>query len=214
MRDGPLLRATKRVALWNFRVEVGLHRATLGAQLTTCELSPSGSSRLKFGFSANPGHPTLPLARVASGGELSRVLLAFRLATEAAGRALLFDEIDAGAGGKTAERIALSLWKASRNTQVIAVTHWPQVAGFADAHLVVSKLSVADGTTSRITRMEGSERVEELARMLGGDPNTGRLHAQKLLQSGPPADSGAPPSDSGKEPNDKRRRSSRCRNAA
>jgi len=158
-----------------------------GAHFETCiregELGITGTTQVEYAFSANPGHKPEPLSRVASGGELSRVLLCFRLATESSGAMLVFDEIDAGAGGQTAEKIAASLKRASESAQVLCVTHWPQVAGVADQHFSVNK-QVSDGTTrSSVVAVSGEERVGEIGRMLGGATKTAREHASALVRA-------------------------------
>lgn len=158
-----------------------------GAHFETCihdgELSPTGTSQVEYLFSANLGHQPQALSRVASGGELSRVLLCFRLATESAGAMLIFDEIDAGAGGQTAEKIAASLKRAAQSTQVLCVTHWPQVAGVADRHFSVSKRVVEGTTCSTVAAVSGHERVVEIGRMLGGATKTAREHASALVRA-------------------------------
>jgi DNA repair protein RecN (Recombination protein N) len=163
---------------------VGLGSAHFETHLSRGDLTSTGITHLDFGFSANPGHEPQPLSRVASGGELSRVLLCFRLATEYAGAMLVFDEIDAGAGGKTAEKIAASLRRASCSSQVLCVTHWPQVAGVADAQLAVQKHISGDSTQTDVVEVRGEQRLQELSRMLGGEEKTARQHACRLVARG------------------------------
>ncbi len=170
---------------------LGLGAAELRGHLSEGELTSTGTTQLELGFSANLGHPALPLSRVASGGELSRILLGFRLVTDSGAPVLLFDEIDAGAGGKTADKIAQSLKRASRSSQVIAITHWPQVAGMADCHLAVEKAVQEDTTRTLVTPLSYAQRATELARMLGGDPETARHHAYRLLGTAPAPSLGA-----------------------
>lgn len=154
--------------------------AALGVQVQAAALSPSGATQVELQFSANPGHPAAPLGRVASGGELSRVLLALKVASRHGQGTAVFDEIDAGAGGHVAERIGERLRHAARSAQVICVTHWPQVAAFADAHWVVCKSGAVAAT--RVRRVEGDERLDELSRMLGGRRRSARSHAAHLLE--------------------------------
>ncbi len=161
--------------------EVGLPGAQFETHISRGELGPTGITQLSFAFSANPGHPPQPLSRVASGGELSRVLLCFRLATESSGAMLVFDEIDAGAGGKTAEKIAASLKRAGRAGQVLCVTHWPQVAGIADHQYSVRKDIEGGKARTSARYVSGEERLQEISRMLGGTAETARQHASALV---------------------------------
>lgn len=169
---------------------VALHipRARLEAkveQLPPEQLGPRGLDRVEFLFSANPGEPLAPLNRVASGGELSRVLLAVKsvLSTGDSVTTYVFDEVDAGVGGAVAEAIGRRLHTASRQRQVLCITHLPQIAAFADAHFRVEKHTHAGRTTTRVLRLSDEDRVEELARMLGGSRVTAsaREHAQALI---------------------------------
>jgi DNA repair protein RecN (Recombination protein N) len=158
-----------------------------GAHFETCvhegDLGPTGTTQVEYLFSANLGHQPEALSRVASGGELSRVLLCFRLATESAGAMLVFDEIDAGVGGQTAEKIAASLKRAAESAQVLCVTHWPQVAGVADRHFSVTKTVVEGTTESTVVAVSGDDRVGEIGRMLGGATKTAREHASALVRA-------------------------------
>ncbi|HYM13374.1 MAG TPA: DNA repair protein RecN [Bryobacterales bacterium] len=157
--------------------------------------TPRGVDRVRFLVSPNPGEPPRPLELVASGGELSRITLAIKtcLAGEppprsAAGhpRTLVFDEIDAGIGGRAAEAVGRRLHRLSRCYQLLCVTHLPQIAGFADHHYSVDKQVKAGRTVTTVTEIQGDERVQELARMLSGAEVTPAAlrHAQQLLQSG------------------------------
>jgi DNA repair protein RecN (Recombination protein N) len=150
------------------------------------ELGPRGLDRVEFLFSANPGEPLAPLTRVASGGELSRVLLALK-GTLAAGDQVatyVFDEVDAGVGGAVAEAIGNRLSRAARHHQVLCITHLPQIAAFADAHFRVDKRTQAGRTVTRVAQLDESERITELARMLGGSrvSDTALQHARQLLE--------------------------------
>jgi len=150
------------------------------------QLSAHGLSRVQFLFSANPGEPLAPLTRVASGGELSRVLLALKgvLSTGDSVATYVFDEVDAGVGGAVAEAIGRRLRRAAERHQVLCITHLPQIAAFAHAHLRVEKQSRAGRTTTRVAVLDGGERREELARMLGGSRVTesARQHAGQLIE--------------------------------
>lgn len=148
-----------------------------------------GGDRVQFLFTANPGSPLLPLTKVASGGELARAMLALRLVltatTPAAGTdaTYVFDEVDAGIGGKAADAVGAALAEVGRGHQVLIVTHLAQVAAQADVQLVVAK-DVRDGTTTTtVTGVEGDMRIGELARMLSGDErgDAARAHAAQLL---------------------------------
>jgi DNA repair protein RecN (Recombination protein N) len=145
-----------------------------------------GVDQVEFGFAAHRGMTVLPLSKSASGGELSRVMLALEvvLATsrkQAAGTTMVFDEVDAGVGGRAAVQIGRRLARLARTHQVIVVTHLPQVAAYADVHLMVHS-SGRDGA-SGVRRLDGDDRVAELARMLAGlgESDSGRAHARELL---------------------------------
>lgn len=146
-----------------------------------------GVDAVEFGFAARRGardaNAVLPLNRSASGGELSRVMLALEvvLSASAAGTTMVFDEIDAGVGGRAAVQIGRRLARLARTHQVIVVTHLPQVAAYADTHLVVETA----GDASEVRRLDREQRVAELARMLAGlgESDTGRAHAAELLDA-------------------------------
>ena len=147
-----------------------------------------GVDEVEFGFAAHRGMNVLPLAKSASGGELSRVMLALEvvLATsrkEAAGTTMVFDEVDAGVGGRAAVQVGRRLARLARTHQVIVVTHLPQVAAYADVHLVVH--GAGPKGTSVVRRVTDDDRVAELARMLAGlgDSDSGRAHARELLET-------------------------------
>jgi DNA repair protein RecN (Recombination protein N) len=134
---------------------------------------------------AHPGAPALPLQKGASGGELSRVMLAIEVVFAGAGgpETLVFDEVDAGVGGRAAVEIGRRLARLARRHQVLVVTHLPQVAAFADRHLVVAKDAGGAVTTSGVRVVEHTDRTRELARMLAGLPDSdlGIAHAEELL---------------------------------
>ena len=150
------------------------------------EPNADGDDETEFLVTANPGQPLRPIARVASGGELSRISLAVQVA--AAGRALtpclVFDEVDAGIGGAVAEIVGRQLQSLGERAQVLCVTHLPQVASQAGRHLRVLKLTDGRTTRTSITDLRGTERVEELARMLGGVEisQKAREHAREMLK--------------------------------
>ncbi|MGU3437447.1 DNA repair protein RecN [Actinomycetes bacterium M1A6_2h] len=147
----------------------------------------SGTDEVEFRLSAHSGAQSLPLNKSASGGELSRVMLALEvvLAQSDSGATMVFDEVDAGVGGRAAVEIGKRLARLARTHQVIVVTHLPQVAAFADTHLVVDKTDGKKGANSGVRTLTDADRVVELARMLAGldDTETGRAHAEELLQT-------------------------------
>ena len=134
-------------------------------------------------LAANPGTPPLPLAKVASGGELARTMLALRLVLTGAPPTLVFDEVDAGIGGSAALAVGRSLARLADRHQVLVVTHLPQVAAYADGQVRVAKESDDDATVSRATLLDDEERIVELSRMLSGQPDSdaARTHAADLL---------------------------------
>jgi DNA repair protein RecN (Recombination protein N) len=144
-----------------------------------------GFDQVEFGFTAHRNTTVLPLSKSASGGELSRVMLALEvvLAASMAGTTMVFDEVDAGVGGRAAVQIGRRLARLARNRQVIVVTHLPQVAAYADVHLMVE--STGKNGASGVRRLDGDDRVAELARMLAGlgESDTARAHARELLEA-------------------------------
>ena len=145
----------------------------------------SGIDRVEFMVSANKGEELKPLARIASGGELSRIMLSLKAicGTEESGKTLVFDEIDAGIGGRVAEAVGRRLRDISTSQQVLCVTHLPQIAAFASSHYRVTKGTAGSRTETSVQRLDESERIEELARMLGGltITETTRKHAREML---------------------------------
>jgi DNA repair protein RecN (Recombination protein N) len=159
----------------NARFEVVL--SPLGA------LGPHGKDRVTFLFSANLGEPPAPLAAVASGGELSRVMLGLNVVTGSDVATLAFDEVDAGLGGGMGRAVGATLKALARDRQILVVTHLPQVAAFADCQFLVTKLEQDGRTVTRVERLERERREEELARMLSGAvTETARAHARELLE--------------------------------
>jgi DNA repair protein RecN (Recombination protein N) len=146
----------------------------------------SGLERASLLFQPNPGEPERPLERIASGGELSRLQLAVHSAGAArAGRrrTLVFDEVDAGIGGRTAESVGKKLRKLAERDQVLCVTHVPQIAALADLHFLAEKKEIRGRTVAAVRRLEGNDRIAEIARMLAGEkvPETAMRHARQLL---------------------------------
>ncbi len=152
----------------------------------TVHAGHDGVDAVEFGFAAHRGTDVLPLSKSASGGELSRVMLALEvvLAASVEGTTMVFDEVDAGVGGRAAVQIGRRLARLARTHQVIVVTHLPQVAAYADVHLVVD---TGGGKTksSGVRRLDDDDRVAELARMLAGlgESDSGRAHARELLDA-------------------------------
>ncbi len=130
---------------------------------------PTGFDEATFLFGPNPGEPPRPIERIASGGELARVMLALKIALAAADATpvLVFDEVDSGVGGRSAHVIGQKLRELSRDHQILCVTHLPQVACFASTHLRIRKVADGDRTVTRVDALEGEDRVEELAAMFG-----------------------------------------------
>lgn len=152
------------------------------------ELSPSGWDHVEFMFSANQGEPVKPLAKIASGGELSRLLLGLKciLARKDHVETIIFDEVDAGIGGQAAEDIAHKIKQLSDHHQVLCITHLPQIASKADEHFKVAKLLRNKRTSTEITLLDNTDRVHELARMLAGESVTDETvaFAKGLLKKG------------------------------
>ncbi len=148
-------------------------------------LYEGGRDSVELLISTNPGAPMLPVSKVASGGELSRITLALRLLTSGRSRVMVFDEVDAGVGGRAAQAVGRALARLAHASgdQVLVVTHLPQVAAFADAHYRVTKEQSRDGASVAVTRVEAEERLEEMSRMLAGMPESARAreHAEELL---------------------------------
>ncbi len=147
----------------------------------------SGLESITFLVAGHPGSTPRPVGKVASGGELSRIALAIAVTTSALGTAqtLIFDEVDSGVGGAVAETVGRLMKQLGQDRQVLAVTHLPQVAACGDHHLVVSKHSDAQGTSSQVTALSADARVNEIARMLGGEKvsDTTLAHACEMLQT-------------------------------
>ena len=180
------------LAMERARFQVGFERTEAGE----AGWAARGVDRVRFLVSANPGQPPRPLAQVASGGELSRVTLALKTCLVAAGgasddnandavpRTLVFDEIDAGVGGRVAEAVGRRLEKLAAEHQLLCVTHLAQIAGFADVHFVVDKQEQDGVTLASVKQLSGKQRIEELARMLSGETITTAAlrHAKQMIK--------------------------------
>jgi len=152
-----------------------------------------GFDQAEYMISTNPGEPMHPLDQIASGGELSRVMLALKASVETgsrkkaigAQRTLVFDEIDTGIGGRAAEAVGKKLKSLARANQVLCVTHLPQIATFADHHYVIERKKAGDRTRTSVRQITGDERTEEIARMLSGAKltETSLKHAEQMLKA-------------------------------
>ncbi|HOQ30866.1 MAG TPA: DNA repair protein RecN, partial [Armatimonadota bacterium] len=179
-------------ATGRFQDEVETELAALAMEKTSFRvaleigaLGPTGTDRVEFLISPNPGEPLKPLARIASGGELSRVMLALKSILARVDRVptLIFDEVDVGIGGRTAHVIGEKLAALGKEKQVLCVTHLPQVASRGDLHFTVRKEIQGERTVIRLCHLTDEERVDELARMLGGQEGSAmaREHAREML---------------------------------
>jgi DNA repair protein RecN (Recombination protein N) len=182
-------------------VEVAMESARFQVQVTALDeaelkdnvSSPAGAfsargiDQVEFYFSANAGEGVKPLVKVASGGEASRLMLVLKTVANASEfpRTIVFDEIDSGIGGRVSEAVGAKLKKLSQTNQVLCVTHQPQIARFADSHLLVKKETVAGRTEVDVKHLDRRERVEEIARMLTGAEITdsARRHAREMLKN-------------------------------
>jgi DNA repair protein RecN (Recombination protein N) len=158
---------------------LGLPAGSFGVAVAEVEIGPNGADRVTFTFAPNPGEPPRPLARIASGGEASRLSLALKVVLAAADETplLVFDEVDAGIGGRHATALGERLRALAAFHQVVCVTHLPQVAAFADAHLHVGKQVVDGRTLTDVRVLEGAARAAELAAMLAGADAGDEAHA-------------------------------------
>ncbi|NLI93560.1 MAG: DNA repair protein RecN [Peptococcaceae bacterium] len=152
--------------------DLGLSAARVEIIFTpVTEPSPDGAEQIEFYFSANVGEPPKPLAKVVSGGEMARLMLAFKslLSKIETVDTFIFDEVDSGVGGRTITKVAEKLERIAQNKQVLCITHSAPVAAYADRHCGISKIVVQDRTITQVSSLNEKERVEELARMLGGE---------------------------------------------
>ena len=163
-----------------------MERAVFTTQVKDADPSATGVDQLDFVVATNPGAPAGPLAKIASGGELSRFLLALKVCLSRAGaqNTMIFDEIDRGVGGATADAVGRRLSRLAQDAQVLVVTHSPQVAALGDRHFQVAKQQSADMTLSRVDLLSDTARVNEIARMISGDTITteARAAARTLIE--------------------------------
>jgi DNA repair protein RecN (Recombination protein N) len=178
----------KEVALEHARFEARVASpVSFDSEEAARSFTASGFDRVEFYFSANAGEPLRPLAKVASGGEASRLMLVLKTSASPARfpRTIVFDEVDAGIGGRVSEAVGLKLKALSRTNQVLCVTHQAQIARFADTHLLVGKHSARGRTEVGVEQLDRRRRVEEIARMLTGAEITeaARRHAREMLKT-------------------------------
>ena len=165
--------------------ELAMENTRFEVSITPAAPGPKGADAVEFQISPNPGEPLKPLAKIASGGEMSRIMLALKSVMASADKVptLIFDEIDAGVGGRTAQVIGDKLARVAEEAQVLCVTHLPQIACRAGSHIGVQKQVAGERTVVCITRLGSDERVEEIARMLAGEAysETALTHAREML---------------------------------
>jgi DNA repair protein RecN (Recombination protein N) len=184
----------KSLSIPNARFQVGIETSEdpqglnvkLDGKNQTLHFDNYGVDQMTFDFSANPGQPLRPISKVASGGEMSRIMLAIELvfSQSVAAKTMIFDEVDAGIGGAAAIEVGKRLQALAKHHQIVVVTHLPQVAAFADKHLKVEKSASGNVTTSSVTELDQKARVTEIARMMAGieDSTSALEHARELLE--------------------------------
>jgi len=177
-----------QLAMEKTRFEVAFTPADPEAPVDPADWTERGLERAEFLLSPNPGEELRPLARIASGGELSRIMLGLKsvVRSDAPGLTLVFDEVDAGIGGRVAEVVGRKLKAVAARQQVLCVTHLPQIAALADQHLAVRKQVEKGRTVTLVEPLADEAQVEEVARMLGGETitSTARQHAREMLKQG------------------------------
>jgi len=164
--------------------ELGMTSARLSTTVEPRALGPTGADRVELLLASNKGEDARPLTKIASGGELSRIMLALKLVLRRADEVAtyVFDEVDAGIGGATAQVVAQQIRTVADHRQVLCVTHLPQIAAFADQHFHVEKAEVAGRTETHVVKLTATARKDELARMLGGHATSkAKAHAAELL---------------------------------
>lgn len=170
-----------------FKVEITTQEDSDGIEVEGKKvyITEEGIDNIEFLISTNPGEPLKPLAKIISGGESSRIMLALKsiIAQVDNISCLIFDEIDVGIDGRTAQVVGEKLSKLSNSRQILCVTHSPQIASLGDTHFLVKKENIAGKTFTRVDNIEDKERIKELARMLGGAEITKNtlIHAQEML---------------------------------
>ncbi len=176
------------LALGRARFQVGMtvqpDPAGVEVDGETVAFDQTGIDRVEFQVAPNPGEPLKPLARIASGGETARLMLALKTALVGSDPipTLIFDEIDAGLGGRAGEVVGQKLWALTQGHQVLCVTHLPQIAALADAHFQVSKESISGRTVTRVKRVRGEAAIGELAAMIGSRTEKTRVSSEEMLE--------------------------------
>jgi DNA repair protein RecN (Recombination protein N) len=166
--------------------ELAMEGASFEIALSEREPGPAGADTVEFLIAPNPGVPAGPLREIASGGELSRVMLALMgIANDGSDATLVFDEVDAGIGGQTARAVGERLRALAHGRQVLCITHLPQIASLAARHFSIAKDPAAEPARTTVTELAASEIVGELVRMLGADAGdvAARRHAKELLRA-------------------------------
>jgi DNA repair protein RecN (Recombination protein N) len=175
--------------------ELGMAAAKVFVVVEPRALGPTGANRIELVLASNKGEDQRPLAKIASGGELSRIMLALKLALRRADEVAtyVFDEVDAGIGGATAQVVGVQIRAVADHRQVLCVTHLPQIAAYADHHFHVEKAEIAGRTETHVRRLAGTARKDELARMLGGQATAkAKAHAAELLAEAARTEARAP----------------------
>jgi len=190
--DNEISKARKKQAQWleteilNELNDLAMEDARFEVEFKKGEISPQGRDKVKFLISTNLGGELKELSKIASGGEISRIMLAFKsiIAGHDKVRTIIFDEIETGVGGETARQVAARLYSISTERQVISISHLPQIASLADRHFFIYKETENQITKTKIERLDETEREEEIARMISGDrkTETGLKHASELLK--------------------------------
>ena len=174
------------VAMENAKFHIEFDKYQIGNSSGDEHFTAKGIDTIEFYFSANVGEATKPLAKVASGGEASRLMLVLKTVGSASEfpRTIVFDEVDSGIGGRVSEAVGLKLKKLATTNQVLCVTHQAQIARFADNHLLIHKEVSAGQTGIEVNKLDRRGRVEEIARMLTGAEITesARKHARELIR--------------------------------
>jgi DNA repair protein RecN (Recombination protein N) len=203
--------------------ELAMQRSRFAVKFTDrsgveAEWTDRGADAVEFHLSPNPGEDLRPLARIASGGELSRIMLAFKalVANRTPGTSMVFDEVDAGIGGRVAHVVGQRLRQLAERSQALCITHLPQIAAYATTHFEIEKKVHGRRTVTTVKRLSAPERMEELARMLGGARITeqARASARELLdqaRDGIPARPGSEYKSKGERAKAKERNAWRAR---
>lgn len=159
--------------------DLEMDKVLFDTEIKRCDINAKGFNDIQFLISTNPGEPLKPLNKIASGGELSRIILALKvvLSERDSVSTMIFDEVDVGVGGSAAQKIAEKLKTISKNRQVIVITHLAQIASFADNHYLISKSVEAGNTRSEITLLDESQRIDEIARIISGSVITDSARA-------------------------------------